>query len=195
MFATCKSFMLSGMIVATAVASFSPLAVQAQESYGGNVVGGMAGALLGAQIGKGNGKIAAAAAGGILGALVGGNVERNNAYQTGSTTSRQQYQAPSAQVTQHSSGYQSFDAPQSQSQYQPGYDTQYQNQYGVAPYAQPVYVEPVYQQRSYVYTLPQPAYVHAQPSRTYTDDEWYYQQQQEEQRRKRDRRDWNRWDR
>ena len=188
MFATCK-FMLSGMIVATAVASFSPLAVQAQESYGGNVVGGIAGALLGSQIGGGNGKIAAAAAGGILGALVGGNVERNNAYQAGSTTLQQQYQAPSAQVTQYQSGYQSYEPLQYQPQYQPGYDTQYQNQYGVTRHPQPVYVEPVYQQRTYVYTQPQAEYVYPQPAQTYSDNDWYYRRQREEKRRERDRRD------
>ena len=105
MFATRKSLILSRSIVATAATSFSPLVAQAQKSYGGNVVGGIAGALLGSQIGGGNDKIAAAAAGGILCALVGGNVERNNLYRPGYTTSQQQYQAPSAQVTQYQSGY------------------------------------------------------------------------------------------
>ena len=198
MFAARNSLLISGIIVATTVASLSPLAAHAQESYGGNVVGGIAGALLGSQIGGGNGKIAAAAVGGILGALVGGNVERNNAYGTGYTTSQQQYLAPSARVTQYQSGYQSYDTSQYQSQYQPGYGTQDQNQYGATTYVQPVYVEPVYQQRTYVYTPPQPAYVYVEPTRAYSDNDWYYRQRQEEQRREwrreHDRQDGNRWD-
>ena len=199
MFAARKSLILSGMIVVTTVTSFSPLAASAQESYGGSVVGGIAGALLGSRIGGGNGKIAATAAGGILGAIVGGNVERNNAYRAGYTTSQQQYLIPSPQVTQYQSGYQAYDTSQYSSQYQPRHESQYQSQYGATTYIQPADVEPVYEQRTYVYTPPQPAYVYAQPERTYTDNDWFYRQQREEQRREwrreHDRRDGYRWDR
>jgi uncharacterized protein YcfJ len=41
------------------------------------VVGGIAGALLGSQVGGGNGKVAAAAAGAIAGAMVGDHVEND----------------------------------------------------------------------------------------------------------------------
>jgi uncharacterized protein YcfJ len=41
------------------------------------VVGGIAGALLGSQVGGGNGKVAAAAAGAIAGAMVGDHVDND----------------------------------------------------------------------------------------------------------------------
>jgi uncharacterized protein YcfJ len=52
--------------------------VQQQRGSGGTVVGGIAGALLGSQVGGGNGKVAAAAAGAIAGAMVGDHVENDN---------------------------------------------------------------------------------------------------------------------
>jgi uncharacterized protein YcfJ len=55
--------------------------VPQQRSQGGSVIGGIAGALLGSQVGSGNGKVAAAAAGGIAGAMMGNQVDnQNNAY-------------------------------------------------------------------------------------------------------------------
>lgn len=51
--------------------------VQQQRGSGGSVVGGIAGALLGSQVGGGNGKVAAAAAGAIAGAMVGDRVEND----------------------------------------------------------------------------------------------------------------------
>jgi uncharacterized protein YcfJ len=52
--------------------------VQQQRTNGGTIVGGIAGALLGSQVGGGNGKVAAAAAGAIAGGLVGDHVENGN---------------------------------------------------------------------------------------------------------------------
>jgi uncharacterized protein YcfJ len=52
--------------------------VQQQRSGAGSVVGGIAGALLGSQVGGGNGKVAAAAAGAIAGSMIGDRVESNN---------------------------------------------------------------------------------------------------------------------
>lgn len=51
--------------------------VQQQRGSGGTVIGGIAGALLGSQVGGGNGKVAAAAAGAIAGAMVGDHVEND----------------------------------------------------------------------------------------------------------------------
>ena len=51
--------------------------VQQERGSGGAVIGGIAGALLGSQVGGGNGKVAAAAAGAIAGAMVGDRVENN----------------------------------------------------------------------------------------------------------------------
>jgi uncharacterized protein YcfJ len=51
--------------------------VQPQRGAGGTVIGGIAGALLGSQVGGGNGKVAATAAGAIAGALVGDHVEND----------------------------------------------------------------------------------------------------------------------
>jgi uncharacterized protein YcfJ len=50
---------------------------QGQRGSGGTVIGGIAGALLGSQVGGGNGKVAAAAAGAIAGAMVGDHVEND----------------------------------------------------------------------------------------------------------------------
>lgn len=51
--------------------------VQQQRGAGGSIVGGIAGALLGSQVGGGNGKVAATAAGAIAGAMVGDRVEND----------------------------------------------------------------------------------------------------------------------
>jgi uncharacterized protein YcfJ len=53
--------------------------VQAQQERGsgGTIVGGIAGALLGSQVGHGNGKVAATAAGAIAGAMVGDHVQND----------------------------------------------------------------------------------------------------------------------
>lgn len=51
--------------------------VEQQRGSGGTVIGGIAGALLGSQVGGGNGKVAAAAAGAIAGAMVGDHVEND----------------------------------------------------------------------------------------------------------------------
>jgi uncharacterized protein YcfJ len=54
---------------------------QQERSAGGSIVGGIAGALLGSQVGSGNGRTAAAAAGAIAGAVVGDRVDnQNNGY-------------------------------------------------------------------------------------------------------------------
>jgi uncharacterized protein YcfJ len=51
--------------------------VQQQRSQAGTVIGGIAGALLGSQVGHGNGKVAAAAAGAIASGTVGDNIDNN----------------------------------------------------------------------------------------------------------------------
>lgn len=56
---------------------------QQQRGAGGSIVGGIAGALLGSQVGGGNGRTAAAAAGAIAGAMVGDRVENNGANAAG----------------------------------------------------------------------------------------------------------------
>jgi uncharacterized protein YcfJ len=53
-----------------------------QRGSGGTVLGGIAGALLGSQVGGGNGKVAAAAAGAIAGAMVGDHVENDGREQS-----------------------------------------------------------------------------------------------------------------
>lgn len=47
---------------------------QSDRNMGGTVLGGVAGALLGSQVGGGNGRIAAAAVGAVAGAMVGDNL-------------------------------------------------------------------------------------------------------------------------
>lgn len=51
---------------------------QGGRSSGGSIIGGIAGALLGSQVGQGNGKVAAAAVGGIVGALSGDRLDNQN---------------------------------------------------------------------------------------------------------------------
>jgi len=47
------------------------------SNFAGTALGGVAGGLLGSQIGKGHGRDAAIAGGAVLGALAGGNVQKN----------------------------------------------------------------------------------------------------------------------
>ena len=162
----------TGITVIMALVSFAPLAAQAQESYTGNIVGGVAGALLGSRIGGGNGKIAAAAAGGILGAIVGGNVERGSSYRQNYGISQQTY----------TTSY-----PQPAPRYGRDYATQIYNQ--------PVYTEPVYESRTYVYAQP---YVERESRENY-DGDWYEHHDRYAQHRgwryDHDRRDDDRFDR
>lgn len=58
-----------------------------ERSAGGSIIGGIAGALLGSQVGGGNGRIAAAAGGAIAGAVVGDRVDNQN--NPGSTVTQQ----------------------------------------------------------------------------------------------------------
>ncbi|MES2831171.1 MAG: glycine zipper 2TM domain-containing protein [Pseudomonadota bacterium] len=55
--------------------SYQHSAPAAQRGYTGPIVGGVAGALLGSRVGKGNGKIAATALGGVVGAVVGDRIQ------------------------------------------------------------------------------------------------------------------------
>lgn len=141
MFSIHKSLISSGLAIVTLMASLLPITATAQESYTGNIVGGIAGALLGNRVGGGNGRIAATAAGGILGAIVGGNVERGSSYRQPYSPPQQTYYAPYPQP-----------APQ------------YQTRYNTVIYSQPEYAEPVYEQRTYVYSQPQPSYVYVERS-------------------------------
>jgi uncharacterized protein YcfJ len=50
---------------------------QGERNMGGTVLGGVAGALLGSQVGSGNGKLAATAAGAVAGAMVGDNLSEH----------------------------------------------------------------------------------------------------------------------
>jgi uncharacterized protein YcfJ len=61
------------------------------QNYGGAVVGGVAGALLGNQVGKGHGREAATAVGAVVGALAGDRIA-NGGYQ-------EQYQVVPREVT------------------------------------------------------------------------------------------------
>lgn len=49
-----------------------------ERDYGGAIIGGIAGALLGNQVGKGHGREAATAAGAVVGALAGDNLANRN---------------------------------------------------------------------------------------------------------------------
>lgn len=51
------------------------------RDYGGVVVGGLAGALLGNQVGRGHGREAATAVGAVVGALAGDAIARGNAWE------------------------------------------------------------------------------------------------------------------
>lgn len=52
---------------------------QQAQGYGGSIIGGIAGALLGSQVGGGTGRIVAGAAGAIAGSMVGNHLENNQA--------------------------------------------------------------------------------------------------------------------
>ena len=143
-----KSVLLTSLLMVAAATSVVSLPVQAQEFNSGNVIGGIAGALLGSNVGRGNGRLAATAAGGIVGALVGGNIERNNSYYAGST--RQPAYAPQQPYT--------TTYVQPAPQYQQRYDNV---GYGQSAYVQPTYA-PVYTQPSYDYVQPQSTIVYSQ---------------------------------
>ncbi|MDA8094885.1 MAG: glycine zipper 2TM domain-containing protein [Betaproteobacteria bacterium] len=66
------------------------------RSVAGSIIGGIAGALLGAQVGQGNGRVAAAAVGAGTGAIVGDRMQNGNGQPGQScTTVYQQEQRPS----------------------------------------------------------------------------------------------------
>lgn len=52
---------------------------QGERQMGGSILGGVAGALLGSQVGQGNGKVAAGALGAIAGAIAGDRIQNNPA--------------------------------------------------------------------------------------------------------------------
>ena len=84
---TKSDLFAAGLIAST----LAPIA-QAQDITLGNVtdniIGGVAGALLGSRVCSGNGKIAATAAGGIIGSMVGGNVTNGMNSVNGSSNDR-----------------------------------------------------------------------------------------------------------
>lgn len=55
-----------------------PVVTAPQRSYGGAIIGGVAGAVLGNQIGKGHGREAATAVGAIAGAVTGDRIDNAN---------------------------------------------------------------------------------------------------------------------
>lgn len=57
---------------------YQPQQAYGERSYGGSVIGGITGALVGNQIGRGHGKEAATAIGGITGAIVGDRLQNQN---------------------------------------------------------------------------------------------------------------------
>ncbi len=59
------------------------------RSTGGSILGGVAGAIIGNQVGKGNGRTAATAAGAIAGAVVGDRLDNNDNRPTGEQAVRQ----------------------------------------------------------------------------------------------------------
>lgn len=149
-----KSVLLASMGMAITVTSVISLPAQAQEFNSGNLIGGIAGALLGSNVGRGNGRLAATAAGGIVGALVGGNVERNSGYYGGTP--------PQPAYAPQQSYMNSYEQPAPQ--YQRGYETV---TYPEPAYVQETYVEPsyapVYTQPTYAYVQPQATIVYSQP--------------------------------
>ena len=175
-----KSVVLTALMMATAAMSAVALPVQAQEFNSGNVIGGIAGALLGSNVGRGNGRLAATAAGGIVGALVGGNIERNSGYYAGSAP--QPAYAPQQPYT---SAY-----------VQPA--PQYQQRYDNVTYAQPAYVQETYVQPSYAPVYTQPSYEYVQPQSTIVYSQSYYRGDREygERQEYRDRHDdWHGYER
>ncbi|MBA2672057.1 glycine zipper 2TM domain-containing protein [Ramlibacter sp.] len=63
--------------------------VTAPRSYGGAIIGGVAGAVLGNQVGRGHGREAATAAGAIVGAVAGDRIGNDN-YNNGAVVGYQQ---------------------------------------------------------------------------------------------------------
>lgn len=151
-----KSTLLFGGALATAAMSVISLPAQAQEFNSGNLIGGIAGALLGSNVGGGNGRLAATAAGGIVGALVGGNVERNNGYYSG--------YAPQPGYAQQQSYPSSYVQP----------TPQYQQSYNTVTYGQPSYVQETYVRPSYAPVYSQPSYAYVQPQSTIVYSQSYY---------------------
>ena len=64
-----------------------------QRNYGGAVVGGLAGALIGNQVGRGHGREAATAVGAVFGALTGDNIANRGRFDS------QPYEPVSREVT------------------------------------------------------------------------------------------------
>lgn len=58
------------------------------RSYAGAAIGGVAGGLIGSQVGRGNGKTAATAIGAVVGALTGDNIDNRDNYTPPQTTTR-----------------------------------------------------------------------------------------------------------
>ncbi|MES2482524.1 MAG: glycine zipper 2TM domain-containing protein [Pseudomonadota bacterium] len=66
-----------------------PRQVASNRNYGGLAVGGLAGAVLGSQVGKGNGRTAAAAVGAVVGALAGEHFANQQRWGTGGQMAHQ----------------------------------------------------------------------------------------------------------
>lgn len=149
-------------IVGTALAP-APAHAQEEQGYAGNIIGGVAGALLGSRIGNGNGQIAAAAVGGVLGSMLGGNVQagmRQQPYQSQvyqpQVVQQHGYSYPAVQPSEAPPyGYEAYQYPP-QPRYEQAYPQQrvvrYEQAYPqqrVVRYEQPTYIQqnaPVYQQ-------------------------------------------------
>lgn len=69
------------------VTTTTTTAPSGERDIGGAVLGGLAGAIIGSQVGKGNGRVAAGAVGAATGAIVGDRVQNSGA-QAGTTTSQ-----------------------------------------------------------------------------------------------------------
>lgn len=167
-----KTVLLTGLVMASAATSVVSLPAQAQELNTGNLIGGIAGALIGSNVGGGSGRVAATAAGGIIGAIVGGNVERGNAYAQGYAPQQGYANSYSQQAPQYQQSYDTVGYAQPVYS-QPSYATSY-----TPVYSQPAYA-PVYTQPSYAYVQPsyayvQPSYGYVQPAATVVYSQSYY---------------------
>lgn len=67
-----------------------PRQVASSRNYGGLAVGGLAGAVLGNQVGKGHGRTAAAAVGAVVGALAGEHFANQQGWGTGAQVAHQE---------------------------------------------------------------------------------------------------------
>lgn len=84
-----------------------PQRLQSERNYGGAVIGGVAGAVLGNQVGKGHGREAATALGAVVGAFTGDHVSnRNRADRYGQTQRQVQSCQTVYDVQQRLTGYQ-----------------------------------------------------------------------------------------